>query len=221
MFASRWLTAFSSRAPRFRHFQQHWYHEVLDGIDNRTTLLLGCTRWRIRGDEQVNNNNHRIWAGDILGTHNGTIYNANYLFQRFKLRRFAEVNSELLFRLAGRAARNGPIDIELFKARLKLCRGQMAALLPSRLDPDTILVPKGNKPLEMRFYKRHRAILYASYPAYLDAVLDEESGWRELAIPPMSLMVFRHRDHADFSMEPFEFVSQAKRQKNVPSVEEP
>ena len=150
------------------------FHEVLGGVDNRTTLLLGHTRWRTRGDEQVNENNHPIRAGDILGTHNGTTYNANTLFRRFKLRRFAEVDSELLFRLAARAGRNGRIDIDRFKDRLRLCRGQMAAVLASLLDPETVLVLKGNKPLELRFHKRHRAVIYASDPAYLDAVLDEE-----------------------------------------------
>ena len=151
--------------------------------------MLGHTRWRTRGDEQVNGNNHPIRAEDILGTHNGTIYNANYLFRRFKLRRFAEVDSELLCRLAGRAARGGPIDTVRFKDRLRFCRGQMAAVLASRLDPETIVVLKGNKPLELRFHPRHRAVLYASDAACLDAVLDEERGWCELSIPPMSLMV--------------------------------
>ena len=80
-----------------------------------------------------------------------------------------------------------PYRHRALKDRLKLCHGQMAALLASRLDPETILVLKGNKPLELCFHKRHRAILYASD---LDAVLDEEPGWRELPIPAMSLMVF-------------------------------
>ena len=191
------------------------FHEVLGGVDNRATLLLGHTRWRTRGDENVNENNHPIRAGDILGTHNGTIYNANSLFRRFKLRRFAKVDSELLCRLAFRAAGNGPIDIERFKTRLKLCRRQMAALLASRLDPETILVLKGNKPLELRFHPRHRAILYASDPAYLDAVLDDEHGWRELPVPRMSLTVFRHRNLLDCSQEPFEFVAQARRRKKT------
>ena len=115
------------------------FHEVLGGVDNRATLLLG----RTRGDENVNENNHPIRAGDILGTHNGAIYNANYLFRRFKLRRFAEVDSELLCRLAGRAARAGPIDTVRFKDRLKLCRGQMAAVLASPLDPETVVCSRG------------------------------------------------------------------------------
>ena len=174
---------------------------------------LGHTRQRTCGDEKINENNRPIWAGDILGTHNGTIYNANYLFRRSRLHRFAEVDSELLFRLAARAGRNGRIDVERFKARLKLCRGQMASVMTSRRDPETTLVLKGNKPLELRIHRRHRVILYASDAAYLDAVLDDERGWHELPVPPMSLMAFRHRDLMDCSMEPFEFVAQAKRRK--------
>ena len=194
------------RASRF--VSDKTFHEVLSGVDNRATLLLGHTRWRTRGDENVNENNHPIRAGDILGTHNGTIYNANTLFRRFKLPRFAEVDSELLCRLAGRAARGGSIDTVRFKDRLRFCRGQMAAVLASRLDPETVLVLKGNKPLALRFHRRHRAVLYASDPAYLDAALVEEQGWQELAVPPMSLIRFRHRNLTDFSIERFEFIPQ-------------
>jgi len=68
------------------------FAELLAGINNRATLLLGHTRWRTRGDERVNSNNHPIRAGEVIGTHNGTIYNADYLFRRWKMRRFAEVD---------------------------------------------------------------------------------------------------------------------------------
>ena len=208
---------FKRPVPASQFVSDKGFHEALSGVDNRATLLLGHTRWRTRGDENVNENNHPIRAGDILGTHNGTIYNANYLFRRFKLRRFAEVDSELLCRRAGRAARGGPIDTVRFKDRLRFCRGQMAAVLASRLDPETVLVLKGNKPLELPSHTRHRAVLYASDAAYLDAVLDEERGWCELSISPMSLLVFRHRMLTDFSIEPFEFIAQAGRRKNAPA----
>ena len=91
--------------------------------------------------------------------------------------------------------------------------------MASRLDPETTLVLKGNKPHELRIHRRHRAVLYASDPAYLDAVLDEERGWRELPVPPQSLMVFRHPDLMDCSVEPFEFVAQARRRRKAASVE--
>ena len=187
------------------------FAELLAGINNRVALLLGHTRWRTRGDERVNSNNHPIRAGEVIGTHNGTIYNADYLFRRWKMRRFAEVDSEILFRLAANAARDGAMDIERFKARLRRCRGQITAVIACRTDPGTVFVLKGNRPLELRWHPRRKAVLYASDPAYLDAVLAEEKGWREIAVPPMSLVVFRREDLAAYSLEPFEFVAQERK----------
>ncbi|WP_245809490.1 hypothetical protein [Desulfamplus magnetovallimortis] len=85
-----------------------------------------------------------IRSGIIIGTHNGTIYNANYLFRRLGLPRYAEVDSELLVRLADRFAPDGTIDGRGFRKALCLCRCQMNAVLPSRLDPGAITVIKGN-----------------------------------------------------------------------------
>jgi len=42
-------------------------------------------------------------------------------------------------------------------------------------------------------------------------VLAEEKGWRELPVPPMSLVVFRREDLAGYSVEPFEFVAQERK----------
>jgi hypothetical protein len=40
----------------------------------------------------------------------------------------------------------------------------MTAVLASRLNPETILVLKGNKALELCTQRKHRAVLYASDP---------------------------------------------------------
>ncbi|HUV08011.1 MAG TPA: hypothetical protein VMX75_09810 [Spirochaetia bacterium] len=55
---------------------------------------------------------------EAIGTHIGTIYNVDYLFRLYKMRRFAEADSDILFRLAANAAREGAVDIERFKMRL-------------------------------------------------------------------------------------------------------
>ncbi|GAB4388294.1 MAG: hypothetical protein Kow0025_06720 [Thermodesulfovibrionales bacterium] len=121
------------------------------------------------------------------------------------------MDSEILFRLAANAARDGAMDIERFKARLRRCRGQITAVIACRTDPQTVIVLKGNRPLELRWHPRRKAVLYASDPAYLDAVLAEEKGWREIAVPPMSLVVFRREDLAAYSVEPFEFIAQERK----------
>jgi hypothetical protein len=65
--------------------------------------------------------------------------------------------------------------------------------------------------LELRWHPGRKAVLYASDPAYLDAVLAEEQGWRELPVPPMSLVVFRRENLSEYSVEPFEFVAQERK----------
>jgi glucosamine 6-phosphate synthetase-like amidotransferase/phosphosugar isomerase protein len=48
--------------------------DALAEVDVQTTVLMGHTRWRTRGDEANNANNHPIRAGRVIGTHNGTLY---------------------------------------------------------------------------------------------------------------------------------------------------
>jgi amidophosphoribosyltransferase len=187
------------------------FNELLASIDKRTTVLHGHTRWRTRGNEQMNHNNHPIRAGNILGTHNGTIYNADYLFRRYNLPRFAEVDSEILVRLADRAIRKALMNIERFKKQLRRSRGQITAVMGSRTEPGTVFVLKGNKPLEIPQNKRLRVVLYASGPLYLDKVVAGNPGWRELVVPPMNMIVFRHADLFRYSVEAFEFVAQERK----------
>lgn len=201
----------TSRVTATQLINDKAFDELLAGIDNRTTVLLGHTRWRTRGDEQVNHNNHPIRAGKVIGTHNGTIYNADYLFRRYKLPRFAEVDSELLFRMADSAVRNGFLNIERFQRKIRRSRGQISSVMASRTEPGTVLVLKGNKPLDLRWNKRMRTILYASDSIYLDSVLVEEKGWRALPVPPMSLVVFRHENLITYHANTFEFVAQERK----------
>jgi len=57
------------------------FPELLAGLHNRAALLLEHTRWRTRGDERVTATTIPS-APEVIGTHNGTIYNAEYLFRR-------------------------------------------------------------------------------------------------------------------------------------------
>lgn len=179
------------------------FKEILGNIDARTTLLLGHTRWQTRGDVSNNMNNHPIRAGEVIGTHNGTILNADHLFDHLELPRHAEVDSELIFRIADATLREGSLDPVALKARLALCRGQISAVMASRQDPKTVMIIKGNKPLEMRYHKKHQALIYASDIAYLDVVLMGDSGWQTIPTVPMSLMTFHCDDLMSFTSEPF------------------
>jgi len=138
-------------------------------------------------------------------------YNADYLFRRLGLPRYAEVDSELIFRLADRFAPEGPIDQEGLKKALALCRGQMSAVLTSRLDPGTITVLKGNKPLCLRIHRQHRVVLYASDDAFIDFAVVNEKGWRELEVPPMTMLTIRHEDVRAIENSEFRFIPQERK----------
>ena len=131
--------------------------------------------------------------------------------QTLRLPRYAEVDSELIFRLADRFAPEGPIDQEGLKKALALCRGQMSAVLASRLDPGTIAVLKGNKPLCLRIHRQHRVVLYASDDAFIDFAVDNEKGWRELEVPPMTMLTIRHEDVRAISNSEFRFIPQERK----------
>lgn len=178
--------------------------QVLGEVDDNTTWLAGHTRWPTRGAVDAISNAHPIRSGVVVGTHNGTVFNADTLFKRLDLPRFARVDSEIIFRMADATLRDGRIHVPTFKERLALCRGQISAVMASKLDPKTVVVVKGNMPLELRYHPEHRVVVYASDPAYLDAALASKLGWQEVETKSMSIMTFHCDDLTDFNSVPAE-----------------
>lgn len=178
--------------------------DVISEVDNSTTWLAGHTRWPTRGSHLNNKNNHPIVVGNRLAcTHNGTVTNANTLFRRFNLPRFAEVDSEIIPRMADDTLLDGCIDIPAFKERLELCKGQISAVMASKLDPKTVVMIKGNMPLELRYHPEHNVLIYASDPAYLDVALASELGWQKIVTKPMRIISFNINNLPNFESTPF------------------
>lgn len=186
------------------------FRQLLAEVDSQTTVLMGHTRWSTRGDPANNRNNHPLRAGVVIGTHNGTIYNADHLFRRFRLPRHAEVDSEVLFRLADHHTPEDAIDPVGLVRGLKLFRGQISAVMASTLDPTTILVLKGNKPLTLCLHRQRRVVAYASEARFLDAALGDEAGWCDLDVPEMTLLTLRHDGEWAVDLQPLAFVTQER-----------
>jgi glucosamine 6-phosphate synthetase-like amidotransferase/phosphosugar isomerase protein len=181
------------------------YEDVLAQVDNRTTILMGHTRWKTRGSQEDNANNHPQVSRYCQGTHNGHIGNADHLFRHFKLPRKAIVDSEIIFRIADSAIAKGRIDTDRLSGRLSLCRGQMSAVITTWRDPETVIIVKGDKPLEFRYSTRHRVLLYASESEFLDQALGDEAGWVEWRLPLMRMAIFRTENLAGPVIRPFRF----------------
>lgn len=194
-----------------KFIKEREFVEVISEVDDNATWLAGHTRWPTRGDINVLANAHPIRAGAVLGTHNGTVTNADDLFKRFDLPRFAEVDSEVIFRIADTTLCDGRIDLAAFKKGLALCQGLISAVMASKLDPQTVIIIKGNKPLELRYHPEHRVIIYASDPAYLDVALARNTGWQEVQTKPMTIMTFQCDDIAHFSETSFRLARSTRR----------
>lgn len=187
------------------------FAEQLETLDMNTTVLMGHTRYRTRGSEKNNRNNHPLRTGGVIGTHNGTIYNADFLFKMFKLNRFAEVDSELLFRLADRALHEDGINLDRFLRAVAHCRGQISAVMASAEHPEAIHVLKGNKPLSLRYNRRFKCIAYASANEWLDRSLEGQKGWRSFDLDPMTLAVFNPADLLNPILHNLQFTTQEHR----------
>ena len=71
---------------------------------------------------------------------------------------------------------------------------------------------KGNKPLCLRIHGHHRVVLYASEPAFIDFAVDNEKGWRELEVPPMTMLTIRRADVRAGENSEFRFIPQERKE---------
>ena len=170
-------------------------------LDNKVTAVLGHTRRRSRGSERNSLNNHPIRAGRVIGTHNGHIWNADRLVKALRLPRSAEVDSEVLFRLADRAQ-----DERSFRALLRRCRGRMSAAFVHLDHPGLVRLLKGDMPLYAAHVPRLRAVVYASEAWMLQAALDGHR-YQMLELDPFTLSTFGVHDVLDFTQRDVSFMT--------------
>ncbi len=72
-------------------------------------------------------------------------------------------------------------------------------------------VLKGNKLLSLRYSRKHRVVLYASEAEYIEAALNDLRGWRELEIPPLTMLILHHENLKEWQTQPFKFVCQERK----------
>jgi len=166
------------------------YFDRLNMVDDHAALLMGHTRLATVGQIERMDNAQPLRAGSCLGTVNGTITNADALFQHHKLPRFAEVDSELIVRLAGKSIVGSDISIRKFILALKTCHGQLSAVIVSFGNPGQILLLKGNRPLTAYYHEDLNVVAYSSEARHLDRALSDIDGWRDFNLKSMTYAVF-------------------------------
>ncbi|MHB1000860.1 MAG: class II glutamine amidotransferase [Armatimonadota bacterium] len=184
------------------------YGRLLEQVNTDTCILMGHTRYPTRGSHLDNRNNHPLVSGEpvplisresvdvqshsasIILTHNGHIANADLLFKSTGLRREAQVDSEILLRLAERNVCKSGIDIHSLIDDLSKIKGKLSAVIVSTNRPDQVLLVKGNMPLEVWYHRELRILAYASEPHILGRSVSAitTTGWERIELPPWTVV---------------------------------
>jgi glucosamine 6-phosphate synthetase-like amidotransferase/phosphosugar isomerase protein len=113
------VSLFKTNLIASKFTQTSKYNTIIEGINNKNSFkaMIGHTRYKTKGSEEFNINNHPIKAGRIIGVHNGMINNDDFLFDKYKtdIHRKGQVDSEIIFRLIDLYNENGDTIVESVK----------------------------------------------------------------------------------------------------------
>ncbi len=156
--------------------------EALNIVSEDITCILGHTRYATLGSPSKNRNNHPIRTGNTIGTHNGSIHNHKYLFNKYNMDRHAEVDSEAIFRLyeTSKSAK------DFSENRLPTVRGRVAIVWSDLEYPEYVYMIKGNNPLEMFYIPSLNIYAYGSTKNII-----KSSGWlkyEQIDIKPNTML---------------------------------
>tara|TARA_R110002012_G_scaffold319064_1_gene538644 strand:- start:2565 stop:3446 length:882 start_codon:yes stop_codon:yes gene_type:complete len=133
---------------------QDYFDLLYDGI----TTIMGHTRYATLGSPSINKNNHPIRTGHTIGTHNGSISNHKELFNRYDMERYAQVDSEAIFRLY---ETSNNID-DFINNRLPKVSGRVAIVWADLEKPKYVYMVKANNPIQMVYIPEIDGYAYGS-----------------------------------------------------------
>lgn len=164
-----WTLKQPARATEFVKTQM--FHTMLNRASEHTKGILLHTRAATQGSRENNNNNHPIIAGDIIGIHNGILYNDDEIFENFQehFARKGEVDSEAIFRLIDYYMKHGASGIKNIRKALKKLQGSMAIAFVDRFDTGSFYLYTNSKttPISVAYLHDLGAFVFASRKEYL------------------------------------------------------
>lgn len=139
------------------------YMRTMRHLSCDTTCLLGHARLPTKGSPRRPRNNHPLWADYVVGVHNGTLDNEDFLFEKWRLPRTAEVDSELLVRtleLVEPTSESSYLD--RIVRRVVVIEGTFCVLAVDCRRPDRLIVLKHSLPLALHFDTALRVLFFSS-----------------------------------------------------------
>jgi len=153
------------------------FTETLGLIGKDTNFILMHARATTVGNTRDNRNNHPIIASSkegkpVIGIHNGTLYNHENLFRRFKndIDREGEVDSEIIFRLYQYYLTKGMLPEDAIKKTTSLLQGAFTGAAVDLNHPHQMVMFKFDRPLAVLRIPHYDMIITVSEAKYYDVV---------------------------------------------------
>lgn len=159
---------------------------LMDTIGSETLGAIGHTRFATTGCPSCNDNNHPILINNLIGVHNGVLYNDDDIREIFPYDQ--EVDSAAIFSaLDGRS--DGVLNADVIGDTLPMLMGDMAIAVADGRDTNKLFIARDtNRPLYLLEDKD--ALWIASTPEILSVGL-KVNGWRDSeSLDANSVMTF-------------------------------
>lgn len=155
-------------------------HLKLKSPDDNVTSIIGHTRLPTKGSAANNNNNHPIIVNNIIGVHNGMIYNDDELFAQFKeeITRIAQVDTEIIFQLIAHYAKlREKNTITAIETAASYLRGSFACAMQNANHPYNLYLFRTMNPIRVMVVKSLGIVMFATREHFMTKalqVLDHE-----------------------------------------------
>ena len=169
-------------APATEFVQSRACTNLLNQIDDHTTLLLGHTRAPTKGSPDNYHNNHPLQTGPVCGIHNGHIHNDDDLFTRLKLLRQAQVDSEIIFRLLEQYS---PLQLNhhylaAIQPEIQRLQGKFTFLAVDQRAAGNLLVVKHQNPLSVYYHPQWNVLVFSSSYLFLRKTFGQSAIYQTL-----------------------------------------
>jgi len=148
------------------------FDEMLNLIGPQTNFVMLHARSTTVGSTEDNENNHPIIAEPIIGIHNGTLYNDDRLFEKFKndFDRDYDVDSEIIFKLYLHFVDQGLSPKQAMSQTGSMLQGAFTGALVDMRNPAQMIMFKNERSLCVFRLPHYDMIITVSEAKFYDRV---------------------------------------------------
>ena len=148
------------------------FNEMVELIGPKTNFIMLHARATTVGSTEDNFNNHPIVAEPIVGIHNGTLFNEDRLFERFKedFEREGDVDSEIIFKLYLHFVEQGLSPKQAMSQTGGMLWGAFTGALVDMRNPSQMVMFKHERSLCVFRFPHYDMIITVSEARFYDRV---------------------------------------------------